>query len=201
MQLYEDFTSLFLFPDRCGEGTGGGGGSLPHVGKDTIIPDCRNGSWDFREIHVPCRMSGRNLSNVYFSDVVLYPDWGESFPTAWCQWGAVWLQTGIHQQDSAVSVIAQDLPGVCALKVSATCDAKLSVRVKILNQECASKKSETLISHNVCWDQQLVKLCIIVTVCWAVLEWLQWREAVPSEQVLCSVFTCWLQTTCEHLLC
>jgi hypothetical protein len=74
----------------------------------------------------------------------------------WC--GAVWLQTGRHQQVSTVPVIAQDPPGVCALEVTAACGAKLCVKVNILNQECASKKSEILTSHNVYWDEQLVKL-------------------------------------------
>jgi hypothetical protein len=110
--------------------------SLPHVRKDTMILDCWNGSWNFQEIHVPFRMCGRNLSDVYCSDVVLYQESGQSLPTARRPWGAVQLQTGRHQQVSAASVIVQDLPGVCALKVSASCGAKLSVSKHLESGVC-----------------------------------------------------------------
>jgi hypothetical protein len=51
--------------------------------------------------------------------------------------------------------------GVCAMKVGASCGAKLGVRVNVLNQECASKKAEILTSYNVCWDEQMVKLILV----------------------------------------
>jgi hypothetical protein len=114
-------------------------------------------------------MSGRK-GDVYCSDV-LYPDSGQTiFPYCKTSMKSRMTSDWETQQVSAAPVIAQDLLGVCALKVSASCGVKSGVRVNILNQECASKESEILVSHSVCWDEQLVKLHVIVTVCWQSLS-------------------------------
>jgi hypothetical protein len=63
------------------------------------------------------------------------------------------------------------------------------------------KKSEIFTSHNVCLDEQLVKLYITVTVCWQ-----SWSGIIGGKLFLVSKFytvfsPLELQTICKHLLC
>jgi hypothetical protein len=145
-------------------------------------------------------MCGRK-GDIFCSNM-LYPDSGQTiFPYCKTSMMSHMTPDWETQQVSAAPVIAQDLLGVCALKVTASCGVKWDVRVNILNQECASKKLEILVSHSVCWDEQLVKLHVIVTVCWQTLSGISGGKLFLMSKFYAVSWPLELFTICEHLLC
>jgi hypothetical protein len=73
--------------------------------------------------------------------------------------------------------------------------------VNILNQECASKKLEILVSYSVCWDKQLVKLHVIATVCWQSLSGISGGNLFLVSKFHAVSSPLELFAICAHLLC